>query len=92
MKVCPRCGYQNSPDAFFCEKMPLSAFRNKGDKISKITKEEKRKIPIIVFEYLLISSIIYIVSFFLFSFFSVYMTVLNAITTIFLSLIICKKK
>mgnify|MGYP001772536616 CR=1 FL=1 len=92
VKVCPRCGHQNPPDAFFCEKCHYPLFEIRETKISETVKEEKSKLPIAVFEYLLISSIIYIASFFLFSFFPLYMSILNAVATIFLSLAIYKAK
>jgi len=92
VKVCPRCGHQNPPVAYFCEKCHYPLFEIRETKISEEVPKEGMKLPLAVFEYLLTSSVIYIVSFFLFSFFPVYMTILNAVATIFLSLAIYKAK
>ena len=99
VKICPRCGYQNPPNAFFCEKCHYPLFQIRETNISLDERNEtveqenkKTKIDITVFEYLLTSSIIYIISFNLFPFFQIYMAVLNALATIFLSLVIDKAK
>jgi len=99
VKICPRCGYQNPPNAFFCEKCHYPLFQIRETNVTleerkETVKQERKetKIDTIVFEYLLTSSIIYIISFNFFSFFPIYMAVLNALATMFLSLGIDKVK
>ncbi|BFH72173.1 zinc ribbon domain-containing protein [Sulfurisphaera javensis] len=93
-KICPRCGHENPPDALFCEKChyPLFQIRETSIEEPVMEKLKKEELKITVFNYLLISSIFYIISMLGFSFFPHYMSIVNLISTIFLSLSIHDSK
>ncbi|QIW24583.1 zinc-ribbon domain-containing protein [Sulfolobus sp. S-194] len=91
MKKCPRCSYENPDDAEFCEKCHYPLFEIRSLSINEIA-ENKERLKNIVFYYLLFTSIFYIVSIVGFSIFPQYMSIINAIATIFLSLAIYESK
>lgn len=94
-RVCPRCGHQNPPNSFFCERCHYPLMENNTSGLIGNEKEveiKKEKIDPVVFEYFLVASITYIVSLLAFQFFPIYMSLLNALATIFLSLSLNKVK
>ncbi|MBB5253590.1 zinc ribbon domain-containing protein [Sulfurisphaera ohwakuensis] len=91
MKKCPRCGYENPDNAEFCEKCHYPLFEIRSLSITEVT-ETKERLKIVVFYYLLFASIFYIISIVGFSIFPQYMSIINAIATILLSLAIYGSK